>query len=261
MLLVERVKNRSVVLSEQITEAKKMLHNLPPGRLECHRVENRYRWYVVKNGNREYLKKTELSLAKRLAYKRKMKLNIVKMEHELLALETFIEQIESAPKGIDRRLLDENKEVNRLSQLYIEEKFPERVEWQSAPGESMNWKSEEKRVKSKSGVYFRSKDEAMIDDALYEHGLLVRYEDKLELGKNVEYPDFHIMDPKTGKTIYWEHFGMMDLPNYRRRATYKLRCYMEFGYYPMINFITTFMGDPFRIDEQWIETIIEYFFE
>ena len=177
MLLVERVKNRSVVLSEQITEAKKMLHNLPPGRLECHKVENRYRWYVVKNGKREYLKKTELSLAKRLAYKRKMKLNIVKMEHELEALETFIEKIESTPKGMDRRLLDENKEINRLSQLYFEEKFPERVEWERMPVESMNWKNKEKKVKSKSGVYFRSKDEAMIDDALHEHGLLVRYED------------------------------------------------------------------------------------
>ena len=54
------------------------------------------------------------------------------------------------------------------------------------------------------------------------------------------YPDFTIMHPKTGKLLYWEHFGLMDAPEYRDKAFRKLRIYADHGILPGINLITTY---------------------
>jgi hypothetical protein len=35
------------------------------------------------------------------------------------------------------------------------------------------------------------------------------YEDPLELDGTIRYPDFTIEDEISGRTVYWEHLGMM----------------------------------------------------
>ena len=54
------------------------------------------------------------------------------------------------------------------------------------------------------------------------------------------YPDFTIRDPSSGKTYYWEHFGMMDQPSYAARTFSKLQLYTSFQIIPSIQLITTY---------------------
>ena len=76
--------------------------------------------------------------------------------------------------------------------------------------------------------------------ALTQHGISFRYECELMIGKTVFYPDFTILNPNNGLLIYWEHLGMMDEPEYSRKALYKLNKYIEYGLIPGKNLILTF---------------------
>lgn len=45
------------------------------------------------------------------------------------------------------------------------------------------------------------------------------------------YPDFTILKMKERREIIWEHFGMMDKPDYQEAAIKKLSRYYENGYF------------------------------
>lgn len=92
---------------------------------------------------------------------------------------------------------------------------------------------------SVSGLLTRSKAESMIATRLEENGLIFRYECELLLGDHNFFPDFVILHPTERRLIYWEHFGMMDSPDYADGALNKLRVYSEHGIHLGDNLIIT----------------------
>ena len=48
----------------------------------------------------------------------------------------------------------------------------------------------------------------------------------------IRYPDFTIADPARGVTFYWEHLGLLDDPEYRKRWEGKRAEYLEAGIRP-----------------------------
>ena len=73
------------------------------------------------------------------------------------------------------------------------------------------------------GILVRSKSEALIINALFEHKIPFRYECLLQIQNVSIYPDFTIRHPVTGEVYYWEHFGMMDNENYAHNVYSKLQ--------------------------------------
>ncbi len=71
----------------------------------------------------------------------------------------------------------------------------------------------------------RSKSEVIIADRLASHGIDYAYEQPLTVGNATKYPDFTIEDMESGETYYWEHCGMLHVPQYRRRWEEKLAWY------------------------------------
>lgn len=76
------------------------------------------------------------------------------------------------------------------------------------------------------GLKVRSKSEAIIAEILYSEGIDFEYEAPLHLfdendGEHLYYPDFKLQN-KSGETIYWEHFGLMNRYDYRERNFNKL---------------------------------------
>ena len=55
----------------------------------------------------------------------------------------------------------------------------------------------------------------------------------MTLGGSTRYPDFTIEDDISGRTIYWEHLGMLDREDYRRGWEKKLACYRANGVHPV----------------------------
>jgi hypothetical protein len=61
----------------------------------------------------------------------------------------------------------------------------------------------------------RSKSEVIIADRLAAHGIDYAYEQPLTIGSTTKYPDFTIEDMESGENYYWEHCGMLHVPQYR----------------------------------------------
>ena len=113
-------------------------------------------------------------------------------------------------------------------------------EWEERKS-SQNFYYEEGLIHgTRSGVRVRSKSEVMIADALYDNGIKFKTEPALEVGEKIVYPDFEIVHPKAHKLIWWEHFGMMDDPEYAYNAMKKLTEYERSGIVFGENLIVTY---------------------
>lgn len=82
------------------------------------------------------------------------------------------------------------------------------------------------------GEMVRSKSEVIIANALASKGVDYAYERPLTIDGITKYPDFTIEDMESGRTIYWEHCGMLHVPSYRRRWEEKLEWYRTHGIVP-----------------------------
>jgi hypothetical protein len=82
------------------------------------------------------------------------------------------------------------------------------------------------------GEMVRSKSEVIIADRLADLDVEYTYERPLTIEGVTKYPDFTIEDMETGITFYWEHCGMLHVPNYRKRWEEKLAWYGKHSILP-----------------------------
>ena len=54
------------------------------------------------------------------------------------------------------------------------------------------------------------------------------------------YPDFTVLNVRTRKEMLWEHFGMMDEPEYAEKAVQKIMTYEQNNIFPGENLILTY---------------------
>ena len=87
--------------------------------------------------------------------------------------------------------------------------------------------------RTSKGLAVRSKSELLIAEALESTGVDFVYEKPLTLGGQTRYPDFTIEDEISGRTIYWEHLGMLDRADYRDAWERKLAWYRANGVLPV----------------------------
>ena len=66
--------------------------------------------------------------------------------------------------------------------------------------------------------------------------------------------------PVTGEYFYWEHFGMMDKPDYARSTIDKLNSYVEHGIIPSVNLITTYETADHPITQLKIANVVKEYF-
>lgn len=123
-----------------------------------------------------------------------------------------------------------------------------------------------------------SKSEVIIAETLLRHGIPYRYEYPLVLKKggfSLEhtdhkhapsiktiklYPDFLCLNVHTRQEYIWEHFGLMDDPDYARNVAAKLRLYAKNGIFPGHNLIITMESKNDPLSTSTIDmTIKEYF--
>ena len=127
---------------------------------------------------------------------------------------------QGAPHEIKRFATDYYSETaKRLTNLF---EAPSRVEL-------MDRFLEERLIhRTRRGESVRSKSEVIIADLLYSKKIDYSYEAPL-VGKDgkARYPDFTFEEDETGLKVYWEHLGMMQVPEYRDRWEKKLEWYKK----------------------------------
>lgn len=203
---------------------------------------------------------------------------------------TYIEKknskliIDLAQKDYNRRLLKEiNRQISLLNQIIkllpssdltdVYSAFPESRKnlvtpnfitdedfarrWQEVKYEGKSVPEELPFFVTEKGEKVRSKTEKILADKLLLMKIPYRYESPLYLkGYGTIYPDFTLLHVSKREEIYWEHFGMMDNPQYVQKAIQKIHTYGRNGFYPGKNLIITFETLQTPLDMRWVEDMI-----
>lgn len=123
--------------------------------------------------------------------------------------------------------------------------------------------SSEIKLISQNGEHVRSKSELIIADRLKTAGIPYFYEDPLILNEKDKinclywHPDFRVQNVRTGKQYYWEHFGMLDNPEYCKSCQEKLELYAHYGYFPGDNLIITSESSNHGLNLEYVDCLIE----
>lgn len=111
---------------------------------------------------------------------------------------------------------------------------------------------------TKGGTRVRSKSELIIAERFETYGLPYKYECAIFVGdKDVWFPDFTVLNKRTGKQFIWEHFGMMDNPDYCASAQYKIEKYAKEGFIQGKNLIITTESSLHSLNTKYVDAIIE----
>jgi hypothetical protein len=81
----------------------------------------------------------------------------------------------------------------------------------------------EAKHRTKDGHYVRSRAEVIIDDTLYDYGLVHAYEKKIPIEEEI-YTDFYLPNGK----VYIEFWGLENDPKYSERKKKKLEIYQKY---------------------------------
>ena len=251
----ENLINDKIALENQIINIKKRLSALPEGKIIFCRNGKYERWYWSKKGIIKPIPKKDLELASKLALKKYLDSKLKYVQHKLDAINICM-------KYYPREIYTPSTEFTSYAKL-VSDNYKDvtgSLEWGSKEFASNPLFPEQCIYKSLSGHALRSKSEMMIDTALFASRLPFRYECELVLNGGVCYPDFTIMNPEDGKIWYWEHLGMMDAPEYVKKAIDKLKKYFTNGLIPGYNLILTFESSDSPLDFETVNFTIKQYF-
>ena len=179
---------------------------------------------------------------------------------ELHKQETQIKKALSLLPSQNISTIYENLDPRRKSlvtpHFLTDEQYVER--WLSVKYEGKPGYDDDLKYTTDRGEKVRSKSEKIIADKLYALGIPYRYEYPVHIkGYGTVYIDFVILDVKSRKEIYYEHFGKMDDPEYINRNLPKLQSYPQNNIVFGKNFIATFESTKHPFDINTLEIMLK----
>lgn len=157
---------------------------------------------------------------------------IPKRDSHLLSMELLYTALTRAQKKVTLFLQEDISTLTSLSS--IEKSAVRKInssvfDFKPLPEELLytkNWYKENKKLATLSEYFVRSKSEVIIANLLTQREIPFEYETPLYAPDGSFYlPDFTVKFK--GETYYWEHWGRMDLPNYRAHTEEKQKWYAK----------------------------------
>lgn len=232
--------------------------SLPDGHLLILKNGKYTRFAHYHDGIRTHIPKKDQQLIELLVRKKYLSALLKDSIQEQQALHSYLECYQNYSSHVSQ-ILDDPIMSHVLSK-YLKPLSDELREWTCSSFESNPYCPEQLRHTCLSGNKVRSKSEVFIDQALFSHGIPYRYECALILDACTVYPDFTIRHPQTGRTYYWEHFGLMDNPEYARKAFQKVQIYNANGILPSDQLIMTFENQKKPLSYEEVEAVITHYF-
>ncbi len=152
--------------------------------------------------------------------------------------------------------MPEDPKYRGLLEKYISSFSPEIVMWLREDYERNEMNPHELKHSVNAGHKVRSKSEKLIANILYDRQIPYRYEALLQLDDNKTFPDFTILHPKTFRIGYYEHFGIVDDPQYVRKTAWKIEQYANHGIVMNVNLLATFETADHPLDEMQVYTVL-----
>lgn len=197
---------------------------------KCKMVPGQGRFKV----ERAFIKKEDIGVAKRLVQK-DFDLQLLKILHEQLTVLNGVVQAYPKQDGIRqyKELSDARKAL--IDSKYIDDQtFIDHWLAQYSDQDAADSFKEKYPIETlyytDNGEHVRSKSEKIIADKFAKEGIPYVYEPVCELNRKGLHPDFVLLNQESRQTYFYEHFGMMDKPEYAIAAVKKIAKYRELGY-------------------------------
>lgn len=229
-----------------LTKYKKELKGMPQGYLAANNKGKYMEYYQIIGNKRIYIKKNDTLLINTLKRKKFLEKSIKRIEKNLIGQEKILSHYMPYDFSAVQEAIPEVYRFNTSIKKYKETiPYGNQVLHQTS-----------------CGLKVRSKSEMMIVELLISHGIEFEYEKPLEIynegGQKITiHPDFTFRT-RSGKWIYWEHLGRLDLEEYRQDTIWKLQRYFENGILPSINLLLTVDDLDGSLDMSTIIGTIEY---
>lgn len=217
---------------------------------------------ISENGVRKriYIKNKDSKIAERLAQKSYNKRVLKIVDRRLKQIQKFNKEFyEDEIEQVYESLSEERKALV----FQVVETYKDKLnEWLKIDYVPLQIYNSYNHIKTNKGEIVRSKSEKIIADLLYSLNIEYKYECPLTLksGKTV-YPDFTLLSPITKSEVYYEHLGMMDVPEYAIKNIKKIEMYnlseIKLGKNLIVSFETT---DKILNTDVLINCLKEYFY-
>ena len=217
-------------MQESIRTCKHKLSILPSGILRISETKGKVCYYHRKSfqdKNGKYISKKNTRLIKQLAEREYYFKTLLALEEELKAVDALLSIKINHPASTVYKSM--NPSIKSMI-TPLEEPVSDAIKrWQSIPNPPMEPWEGSYVLKTKRGEY----------DGFNQR------------------PDFTIMNPTTGQIFIWEHFGMLDRPDYTKRMINKLGAYELSGLFPGNGLIVTFDDGSHPLTVDHIRQIID----
>ena len=257
----EELKRIKRELTERKSDLQHELNCLPQGVLLCTDQKDGYRRYMQRippTGNRKkehrYGVKKKPDVLNGLVRKEYVNGALKVIDCDISVLEQAISMYKPFDENsIMKDFVWQYPELS--SGIYGEVESIE--EWKTAIQRIDNFHPENLKHTAADGTKSRSVSELYIASRLDHYGITYRWDCPTGIPGAFSVPDFTIIRARDGKTIYWEHFGMMDNTSYRATYKRKMREYEEAGIVPWDNLIMTFDKKDGGLRGDLIEALIK----
>lgn len=221
---------------------QKELKGFPKGELIIKKCGDKTGFY------RKYGEKTsgigrDEALKEKLIRKCILKNEIAEGEEKCRILRDSLEALKKT-NNKNRKALH-RRTYERILELFPEEDYvysERQREWMNGGSMQNDLNRDDLKYVTRSGIRVRSKSERTIADLLTENSIAFRYEAEFVMESGSFFPDFTIMR-RDGKLVLWEHMGLMDDPEYFRRACNKIERYRREGFSQHTDLICTYEED------------------
>lgn len=257
----EELKKREKYLLQWKTKKEKALADAPEGTLRVCNSGGRLQYYQRSSGKDTsgvYISKKNIETATKLAQKDYDEKVLRVVEKELAAIRRYQECCPVANVEEIYEKLHEGRQKLVVPIRETDAQFVQRWESKEYCGKGFGTNAPE--FYTEKGERVRSKSEVIIADALYHRGIPYRYEYPLYLhGMGEVYPDFMVLNVRLRREMYWEHFGMMDDPDYVENAVKKINGYMQRGLFVGDKILCTYETKATPINLKQISSMIQQY--
>lgn len=263
VLLVNELENFLETYSQKLRQAQAelecKLEKAPQGSLKivCKKTCTQF-YYRKSPEDKEgmYIPKKDRDLVKKLAVKKYAEKAVGPLCKQIQLVEKMLAC--NQEKALQQAFEGLHKAARPLVEPVLNE--PERLaqKWQAVEYEGLPFDKTESHFFTSRDEQMRSKSEIMIAEFLHNAGVPYRYEFPLHIkGRGTFHPDFLCLNKCTGQEIIWEHFGLMDKPEYAANTMEKIALYAQNGYILGRNFIYTMESSAIPLNSKLVKLLIE----
>ena len=291
--IAAQLQERIEQLEKLLAIKEKALKKAPEGSLRVSKSHGAVQYYHKTNINEKngrYLDSAHREVAQKLAQKAYNLKLVPVIKKELALLQAALSKIREISQGgeIPLNVLDQvNPDSRALITTATLTDAQYAAAWLSQKYKGKPFQPDAQEFYAAGGIRVRSKSEVIIADTLTRLGIPYLYEFPLTLkiggrgvgdsrnagGKTTEpraqspgsrhsitvYPDFLCLNLRTRQEFIWEHFGLMDDPEYSEKFVQKIHTYGENGILPGKNLIFTTETEKEQLDTRNVEDLIKIF--